>query len=154
MGYEDLINEIEKDGVEVIEMKFKGKAKGYYSDNIIAINSNNKSNAEKYSILAEEIGHHYTTYGNIADQKDIRNRKQEKRARSYAYEKLVGIVSLVNAFEKGIRDKYDLAEYLNVTDKFLEQAIQHYKEKYGVYYTIDNYIVYFEPSLSIMKMFK
>lgn len=154
MGYEDLINEIEKDGIEVIEMKFKGKAKGYYSDNIIAINSNNKSNAEKYSTLAEEIGHHYTTYGNIADQSDVRNRKQEKRARNHAYERLIGIVELVNAFEHGVRGRYELAEYLNVTEEFLEHSIQHYREKYGVYYTIDNYIIYFEPNLYVAKMFK
>lgn len=154
MGYEDLINEIEKDGVEVIEMKFKGTAKGYYCDNIIAISSNNKSNAERYSTLAEEIGHHYTTYGNISDQKDVRNRKQEKRARNYACERIVGIIELINAFEAGIRGRYELAEYLNVTEEFLEYSIQHYREKYGIYYEIDNYIVYFEPNLNIMKSFK
>ncbi|URZ02803.1 ImmA/IrrE family metallo-endopeptidase [Clostridium felsineum] len=120
--------------------------------NRIAIN-NIKTLREKNCILAEELGHYYTTIGNILDQSDINNRKQEKRARNWAYTKLVGILQLINAFEKGIRTKSELAEYLNVTEEFLEQAIQHYREKYGMSYQIDHYNIYFEPTLSILKMF-
>jgi hypothetical protein len=78
---------------------------------------------------------------------------QKKIARNWGYEKLVGIIQLVNAFEKGIRSTHDLAEYLNVTETFLRQAIQHYKEKYGTHYEIDTYIIYFEPHLGIIKKF-
>ncbi|UZW13236.1 ImmA/IrrE family metallo-endopeptidase [Clostridium pasteurianum] len=152
--YEELASEIQAYGVDIIEMKFKGNHKGLYGDNVIAINKKIDTDKEKACVLAEEIGHHYTTYGNITDQSDLRNRKQEKRARNHAYEKLVGIVELINAFEAGIQGRYDLAEYLNVTESFLEYSIQHYREKYGIYFEIDNYIIYFEPNLYVMKAFK
>ena len=38
---------------------------------------------EKASVLAEELGHYYTTVGNILDQEDAGNRKQEHKARTW-----------------------------------------------------------------------
>lgn len=46
-----------------------------------------------------------------------------------------------------------MAEHLEVTEDFLESSIQHYKEKYGVLFEIDNYIVFFEPNFGVMKKF-
>ena len=89
----------------------------------------------------------------IIEKKSMNKMKQEKIARNWGYEKLVGIVQLINAFEEGIGSKHDLAEYLNVTEEFLEQAIQHYREKYGTHYEIDHYVIYFEPTFIILKMF-
>lgn len=151
MGFDDLINEAGKEGVSVIEMNFKGKSKGYYLDDVIAIDSKLETIAEKRCTLIEEIGHLKTSSGNILDDKNTSNRKQEKRARNWAYEKLAGIVSIVNAFEKGIRSRHDLAEHLNITENFLEEAIQHYREKYGMYCEIDTYVIYFEPNFGIFK---
>ena len=39
---------------------------------------------EKSCVLAEELGHYYTTVGDILDQSDDGNRKQERRARLWA----------------------------------------------------------------------
>ena len=37
---------------------------------------------DKYEkLLQEELGHHYTTHGNIIDIENAENRKQEHRAR-------------------------------------------------------------------------
>lgn len=152
MTYDTLLIEAEKQGLEVREKPLKYGFKGLYKNGKIIVDKNIHSHAEKHCILAEEMGHHHKTFGNIIDQSDIRNIKQEKIARNWAYEKLVGIISLINAYNKGARDKHELAEYLNVTEEFLETAIQHYKEKYGIYYEIDNYIVYFEPNLIVLKM--
>jgi len=151
--YELLVEEIHQKGVNVIEMKFKGSFKGLYADDTIAISSTIDTDAEKTCILAEEIGHHYTTFGNILSTKDIENVKQEKRARNWGYEKLVGIVDIINAFNANARDHCELSEYLNVTEEFLDLTIKHYREKYGVSFEIDNYIVYFEPNFGILKRF-
>lgn len=155
MEHYKLLSEINNEGIEVIEMTFNGSTKGLYADNIIAINKEIDTFKEKNCVLAEELGHHHTSFGNILElNANIRNAKQEKRARNWAYEKLAGIVSIINAFEKGIRTKNDLAEYLDVTEEFLEQAVNHYREKYGTHYQVDNYIIYFEPSLQIVKLIK
>ncbi|WP_195510164.1 ImmA/IrrE family metallo-endopeptidase [Clostridium tyrobutyricum] len=150
MGYEDLLKEAENLNVLIKEKKLKLRD-GLCYGNRIAINSDLKTLKEKNATLAEELGHFETSSGNILDQSNVSNRKQEKRARNWAYEKLAGIISIISAFEKGIRNKYELAEYLNVTEEFLEQAIHHYREKYGIYYEIDTYIIYFEPNFSIIK---
>jgi hypothetical protein len=152
MQYESLENEIQAKGVEVIHMRFSGNLKGLYADSTIAIDTKIETEAERCCVLAEEIGHHYTSLGNITNLEDIRNLKQEKKARNWAYEKLVGITGIINAFNAGTRNNFELAEYLGVTEEFLEETIKHYKEKHGLYYELDNYIVYFEP-LGVLKMF-
>ncbi|WP_234123455.1 ImmA/IrrE family metallo-endopeptidase [Clostridium hydrogenum] len=148
---ESLLKEIEEQNLEIIEMNFKGNLKGLYCDNTIAIDSRLDTESEKNCILAEELGHHYTSLGNILSTNNIENAKQEKRAKNWGYEKLVTLSSLISAFEKGIRSKNDLSDYLNVTEEFLEYALAHYREKYGIFCEVDNYIVYFEPTLIILK---
>ncbi len=150
MGYEELIIEAENNGIKIKERSLNYGFKGLYKNGKILID-NKISDNEKACVLVEELGHHYTSFGNIIDLKDIDNVRQEKRARNWGYEKLVGIIDLINAYNKGISGRNNLAEYLSVTEQFLEEVITHYKEKYGVYYEIDNYIIYFEP-LTVVKM--
>lgn len=79
---EHLENEAFKNNVLIIEKHFRNdNIKGLYCDGVIALNSKFKDSAEKACVLAEELGHHYTTVGNILDQSDTNNRKQELRAR-------------------------------------------------------------------------
>jgi|SRR5690625_4853455 len=151
--YEELLKEGEKNGIEIIEIPLKGNLKGLYGDNIIAINSKMTTNNEKTCILAEELGHHYKNYGNILDQTDINNRKQEMLARRWAYEKLVSLNRLIDGYKYGCQNRYELAEYLNVTERFIEEVIKYYKSKYGLYCQVDNYIIYFEP-LGIMEVWE
>ena len=150
--YEELLSEAQGNGVEVIEMSFQGGLKGLYSQNTIAINSKLETNKEKNCVLAEELGHHHTSFGDILNTNDIKNIKQEKRARNWGYEKLVGVIDIINAYNTGARDRCEMSEYLNVTEGFLDASIQHYREKYGLYCEIDHYIVYFDP-LGVLKMF-
>ncbi len=149
--YEDLVIDIQNKGICIIDMNFHGKCKGLYVDNIIAISSNLETDKEKKCILAEESGHYYTSIGNILDKSDISKAKQEKRARNWGYEKLVSIVDIINAFKAGVETRYEMAEYLNITEDFLDASIKHYKEKYGAFYLIDKYLINFEPYLKIME---
>ncbi|MBU3146600.1 ImmA/IrrE family metallo-endopeptidase [Clostridium sp. CF012] len=150
--YEELLIEAQDNGIDVIEMNFKGSLKGLYSENIIAINSKLKTSKEKNCVLAEELGHHHTSFGNILNTKDIRSVKQEKIARNWGYEKLVGIILIIDAYKKGMKNRHEMAEHLNITEEFLEGAISHYREKYGMFHEIDNYVVYFEP-FGVMEIF-
>lgn len=152
MTYDELLEEIESQGIDVVEMDI-GKHKGLYADNVIAVSRNIKTSKEKKCILAEELGHHLKTYGEIMGTKNISKVKQEKIARNWGYEKLVGIVDLINAFNAGVQGRYEIAQYLNVTEEFLQAAIEYYKQKYGTYFEIDTYLIYFEPHLGIMKKF-
>ena len=125
--------------------------KGIYIDGNVAINTSVTTTNEKSCVLAEELGHHHTSVGVIVDLSDAKNRKQERQARLWAYNNRIGLYGLITAYENGCRDRYEIAEFLNVTEEFLEDAINCYREKYGVYTTIDNYTVYFIPNLIIGK---
>ncbi|ADL52170.1 ImmA/IrrE family metallo-endopeptidase [Clostridium cellulovorans] len=151
MHTKELFDEVQKENIYIHEMDFKGDLKGLYSDGVIALDRNLKTDAEISCILSEELGHHYTTYGDIVGKKDIQSIKQEKRARRWAYERLIGINSILKACEAGTRNLYEMADYLCVTEEFLQDSLDYYKQKYGIMLQLDSYIVYFEPSLVIFQ---
>lgn len=121
--YEQLLSECEQ--IDVQERNMKNK--GLYGDSTIWINKK-LSEAEKLCILAEEMGHHYTTSGDILNQNDIGNRKQERAARGWAYDKIVPLENIKQAYCSGYSETWEIAEYLDVDEQFLKEAMQYYKE--------------------------
>ena len=80
--------------------------KGIYIDGNIAISTSVDNTVEKTCVLAEELGHHHTSVGDILDMTDIGNRKQERQARLWGYNKLIGLSGLINAYEAGCQDRF------------------------------------------------
>ena len=150
LTYEELLFEADSDGIIVKEKYIPGYGGRIYG-NRIAIHSELETSIEKACVLAEELGHHYTTVGDIIDLSDSQNRKQERQARLWGYNKMIGLRGLIRAFEHGCTSKHEIAEYLDVTTEFLNNAIATYREKYGVCIAVDNYIIYFIPYLAIME---
>lgn len=151
--YEKLLDDADKQHVIVTE-KFDlsdTRLKGLYCDAFIAIDKN-LTEADKACVLAEELGHHATTYGNIIDQSSVMNRKQERRAKVWAYYLMLQFEDIIRAYEHGCQSRYDIAEYLNISEEFLQDAINYYKDKYGAYVAYDNYFIYFEP-LGVLKIY-
>lgn len=151
--YEKLLMEAQQLGIDTYEKPMSFRIKGLYSNNVIWINKNISSSTEKACILAEELGHYHTSTGDILDQSHIVNRKQELRARSWAYEKLVPLPEIIQAQKAGIRNRHQFSEYLGVSEAFLENALIRYKEKHGLFVAFDNYIIYFEP-LGVLELFE
>lgn len=151
--YEKLLIEADRLGIETYEKPLPPRLKGLYSDNVIFINRNIKTSTEKTCILAEELGHYHTSSGDILDQSSFTNRKQELRARRWSYERLVPLSKIVQAQKAGIRNKFELAQFLGITERFLETALNRYKDKYGLCTTYKNYTIYFEP-LGVLEMFE
>lgn len=148
-----LENEAHNDNIEIINYPFASdKIKGLYCDGTVALSKKIDTNSEKRCILAEELGHYHTTYGNIISQSSVSDRKQELHARAWAYDKMIGIIGIIEAYKHGCHSIYDTAEYLDVTEEFLSEALQYYKRKYGIHTKIDNYVIYFEPSLGVFKL--
>ncbi len=143
--YETLLDEAHKERVEVVSLSLAGNIKGLYHDNVIAINSNLQTTAEKACILAEELGHYHTSVGDILDQSMLMNRKQEQRARRWGYERMVPLNKLLAAYRAGVYSPIDLADHLNITPRYLQAAIQHYLQKYGSRCCVDGVWVYFNP---------
>ena len=151
-SFERLEDEARKDGIDVIQKKFRSRRiKGLYSDGIIGINDNVRTSAEKTCVLSEELGHHHTSVGNIIDMTSAGNRKQERQARMWGYNKLIGLSGIVNAFRAGCQSRHEIADYLDVTEEYLQECIDCYRGKYGVYTEVDNYVIYFIPNLVVME---
>ena len=149
MKYNALLNEANAEGISIKERPFKtydGRIKG--KDIYLRKDMNT---AEKSCVLAEELGHYYTTVGDILDMNVPENRKQERQARLWGYNRVIGLFGLIRAYEHGCKDKYEIAEYLDVTEEYLEDCIDCYRDKYGECKTIDNYTIYFIPNLMIFK---
>lgn len=150
MKYDALLDEANAEGISIKERPFKtydGRIKG--KDIYLRKDMNT---TEKVCVLAEELGHYYTSVGNILDMSVPANRKQERQARLWAYNKQIGLIGLVRAFEHGCQNRFEIAEYLEVTEEFLEECIECYRNKYGICKRVDNYVVYFIPQLSVMKL--
>nr|DAP79967.1 MAG TPA: IrrE protein [Caudoviricetes sp.] len=153
MNYEDLL--IEADNNQLVTKEFPLQANaGRIKGNRIAIKKDIPTQTEKACVLAEELGHYYTSTGNILDMEDVRNRKQELRARFWAYNKQIGLQGIIACHNSNCRNIHDMAEHLNVTEEFLIDAIDCYRSKYGMSVAVDNYIIVFEPALYVVELFE
>lgn len=147
--YEKLIAEAENHGVEVLELDLgTNKRCGKYVNNTVIINMH-MTDIEKHEVLEEELGHHFTTYGDITNQNKLENRKKELIARRWANRHCVTLIGLIEAFEYGAKDVYGISEFLGVTESQLLKSIEDYKKIHGMYYLNEEYIIYFEPYLYI-----
>ena len=150
--YEELLEEAAAQNISVDEnFPFHGNLKGLYVDQNIALSDQLETSAEKACILAEELGHHYTSVGNILDISDPANAKQGRQARMWTYERLIGLRGLIDAYQHGCREYHETAEFLDVTEEQLRDAIADYRSKYGVCTKYQNYYIMFEPYLMIGK---
>lgn len=149
MTYERL--KMEYPHIEIIEKNLPKGLAGLYYDNIIEINKY-KTKYEKHCILAEELGHHETTYGDITKLDDVTSRKLELVARRWGYQKIVSLDKLIECYTSGHNTIEDICHHLEITSNYLYDAIKVYYQKYGLSVTHKGYKVYFNP-LNIEQVF-
>ena len=146
-----LLDQAESRGLSVKEKPLQyndGRIRG----NRILIRSTIETRCQKAAVLCEEIGHYETAVGNILDQSITANRKQELRGRIWAYNRLVGLTGILRAYKMDCRNRYEMAECLDVPEETLQEALNYYHARYGVCTQVDNYVIYFEPALGVMEL--
>lgn len=150
MNYEYLLKEYADEDL-IIKEKPLQSSNGRIYNNRIAIR-HDMSTVDKTCTLAEELGHYYTTTGDILDQENISNRKQEHRARMWAYDKLLPLQLFILAFKHGCHGIHETAEFLEVSEEFLRECVNAYYNKYGPYLEFNGYLLMFsEAGLNISK---
>ncbi len=142
MSYEALIAEYPK--IVIKEVILPRGLAGLYFDNEIHLDKH-RSKYEKHCILAEEIGHHETTHGDITDLKSMRNWKIELVARRWGYEKIVSLSKLVECYELGYTSLDEVCTYLEITEAYLKSSIDHYSSRHGIFTEYRGYEIYFDP---------
>lgn len=106
----------------------------------IGINKSICNNSKKLiSVLAEELGHHFTSFGDLTTEcfsysDEIKLSKQEKKARLWAANFLISDAEFVQALYDCISTQCDMCDYFNVTDGILKYkilSILHDEDKYN-----------------------
>lgn len=149
--YEKLVNKYQ-DEVTIREEKMPYKLPGLYLNGMIFI-SKDQSSIEKGYVLVEELMHYKYTVGNITKQETIMDKKQEIFARRKGYEELIPLDDIIACFYLGLREYFEVAEFLEVTEEFLRHTVSHYAEKYGPMYDYGGYFINFGNSIDVYKKF-
>lgn len=132
---EDIYKLIEKENIIYEEKNLsKFNSKGIYLEvdglKVIAIDESIINKHCTYiSIMAEELGHHFTTTGNLTEpsktfiEKTIKSKK-EIIARKWAANFLISDEEFVQALLSCINNKDDFCDYFNITYEVLENKIR------------------------------
>ena len=130
---EKLEQEIYDCGIELIDYPFHSdKLKGLTlicdDKPVICISKKIKTTKERKCILSEELSHYKNS-----PNKDITNDHQkEKQARFEGYKKLIPYEKLIEAINNNITEIYELAEHFEVTEQYMLECIEAYKNKYNI----------------------
>lgn len=120
-----------KENIPVIDFRMKNKAIICKTNKRICIGLNYEkinSVTEEKELLAEELGHYYCNafYNSNSDFSTIS--KKEYRANKWKCTVLVSVNDFIDAFKKGLKNVYEIAEYLNLSEDTVIFAYNYYKE--------------------------
>ena len=140
-------------GIHIERTKLPTNMKAfYYSDQdidpVISIDYSVDNQNEVACVLAEEVGHYYTSSGNLLTDSDLHKsivRKQENIAKRWAFKYMVSLSDLINAHNASCQTLNEVAEFLNITEEFLRDAAQAYENIYGSYILHQGFKIYFNP---------
>lgn len=125
-----------------IEPKMPDSQKGLYINNVVYLNPN-QTREEITGTLAEEIGHHLTSVGDIIEQSSNEERQQEQRARDYGCKLLITPQDFIDCYHERFTYVWECAEFLGVTTKYLQEAIKSYAKIHENGLTYENYQIIF-----------
>ena len=132
---EKMLDLAHKENIIVEKFDFAPPLRGIYmcqpdSRPIIGLDVKLNSVVEERSIMAEELGHHFTSVGYCVNRQfynystRLRINKIEYKALRWAANYLISDNALRDAFKQGLRRKNELAEYFRVVP-----SIMHIKLK-------------------------
>lgn len=114
----------------------------------IGINKSICNNSKKLiSVLAEELGHHFTSFGNLTTEcftysDEIKLSKQEKKARLWAANFLISDAEFVQALNYGITSIYDLSEHFYVTEEIINYKFYSISLRESKYNSLNQTLLY------------
>lgn len=130
---EALEQRIIDEGIIVTEHKYLPKCLDglfckHQDDKIICLRSH-MSTRRRLCTLAEEYGHAVTSWGDARTMAPSEMTQQEARAIAFAIELVVPLKKLYKARNAGVRNAYECAEYLGVTEEFLTWVFAYYETR-------------------------
>lgn len=111
------------------ESNMPEKQKGLYINNVVYLNPQQHPR-ELTSTVAEEIGHHLTSVGDIIDQDTNEKRKQEQKARDIGATMVVTPQDLIDCYHERFTYVWECADFLGITKQALECALSAYSKQF------------------------
>ncbi|MEO1772947.1 ImmA/IrrE family metallo-endopeptidase [Candidatus Enterococcus ferrettii] len=146
--YEDLLDDVYKE-VPVLEMDLsEHEDKAFYYRNAIFIDRNLPA-IKKREHLYEEYAHFLYTVGDISNQDRTDNRKQETLARNRAMSMSINLESIIDSYNQGLREYWEVAEYLGFSVAYVYKSVQEIKKIYGLIIEYKNYVLKFVNDYTI-----
>ena len=88
--------------------------------------------------LSHELGHCMTgSFYNLYSPYDLRS-KHEYKANKWAIQKVIPYRALIKAAKAGCRERYEFAEYFDVSERFIQKAIDYHASQ-GNFLTYSEY---------------
>lgn len=125
---------------------------GALIDNDDVYINENISHNKQYQCLQEEVAHYETTVGDISKQDTIEKRKQERLARSRAYERAIPLDGLIECWLEGLWTTSEIADYFEVDTDYLVSALDHYRSVKPVPFKYKGYWIDLSRGLNISKI--
>ena len=69
----------------------------------------------------------------------------------WAYNLRIPLLDLVKAYKAHCRNTFEVAEYLDVSEDTLVEALEFYRQKYGTGTMVGDYYIRFEPHLDVFE---
>ncbi|MDT2011222.1 hypothetical protein [Carnobacterium divergens] len=101
--------------------------------------------------IAEELGHYETSIGDLSVLDTIEKCQQEVRARQWGYRYLVPLDDLIVCYKLGLREYWEVAEFLEIPPAYLWETINYYRDTKGLvfYYKDCQFVFGMSDSLKI-----
>ncbi|MBC1419407.1 toxin [Listeria fleischmannii] len=106
---------------------------------------------DKKVVLMEEYHHATYTQGNVLDEKSIDNKKQENFVRRKNFEMLFTSSMIIEGYKMGFNTFHEVADYYELPESFIREAIEHYQNKHGLMWNCDQYVIYLGNGIEIFK---
>ena len=128
-----LYREAEEAGIDVFYFPMESCTSISAPDNCIAIDTDRLTdNAQEAACLAHEMGHCRTGSFYCVDSPLAFRGRQETRAQRWAIRRLVPLEELKLALQAGITAPFELAQYFEVPQELMEQAVAYYRDAKGL----------------------
>ena len=125
---EEIIEEAESNGIEIfygnLPLSEAVSVPGYIGLDYSLMTSPAK---EKIA-CTHELGHNVTGGFYTRNSSPLEKRRAEVRADRYTYRKLLPLEDLQDAVRKGYREPWEIADYLELTNEFVADALKYYTE--------------------------
>ena len=145
--YNQLLDKAFENGIKIKDKRcFDSDAKALIVNNLIGLSEELETTAEKKCVLSEELAHYELGGGCILDiENDINASRSEYRAMKKAVFDVIKPYDFIEAYKNGVKDQFELADFLNVPIDFLDEAIKIYRQTHGDFLKVGDYLICFNP---------